>query len=56
LRQGKGPFTLRYTTLGLLMPIFGKQFGITDDDSNKVGLTKMENGLKRLLQPDWNKS
>lgn len=55
LCKRKGPFTLRYTTLAILMQIFGNQFGIDDAENEKVQLKKMEGGLQDLFQPDWNK-
>lgn len=55
LRGGKGPFTLRYTTLSALLPIYGSQFGISSETPSATALELMEYGLVNSLSPLWNK-
>ena len=50
---GEGPFTLRYATYSALLLVYGKQFGISHETLK--GLKLMEDGLRRILLPIWNK-
>lgn len=53
LSRGEGPFTLRYTTLSDLLPMFGSRFGIPSHMLAKDALKKMEAGLTSALSPLW---
>lgn len=54
LRNGDGPFALRYTTLRSLFPQFADRFGINAGADEKTALARMEKGLIDLLKPQWN--
>lgn len=55
LRDGEGPFSLRYTTLSALLPVYGEQFGISPNMPKSRQLALMEHGLILAFSPVWNK-
>lgn len=54
LRRGEGPFTLRYTPLSEILPIYGKQYGILSNETINNALKLMEDCLVNDLSPVWN--
>lgn len=54
LRKEEGPFSLRYTTLSSLLPLYGRQFGILPTTPAALALKFMEDGLTQALSPLWN--
>jgi hypothetical protein len=55
LRRGEGPFSLRYVPLSALLPVYGKQFGISAEMPLVQKLKLMEDGLIFALSPAWNR-
>ncbi|MBX3663538.1 MAG: hypothetical protein KF804_13890, partial [Burkholderiales bacterium] len=55
LRNGEGPFSLLYTPLAALEPIYGKKFGISPGTPTDLALNLMEDGLVATLFPPWNR-
>ena len=54
IREGQGPYSLRYAVMGQLMASYSAVFCITPIDSEDVALEKMERGLIGLIAPAWN--
>lgn len=55
IKAGKGPFSLRFTTLHVLRKQFADVLGLTSFVDEKSALEHAEKRLIALLQPAWNR-
>ena len=55
LSRNEGPFTLRYTTMSDLAPMYASTFSISVDMHTDDALQRMEEGLIRMHSPKWNR-